>query len=268
MKKRYGKAVLITGASSGIGKTTAKLFSANGYHVYAVSRHCQERKEQNGTGWIEHRRMDVTNGESVKRVIDTIEEIGIVVHCAGIGIGGPAEEVSIDLARAQMETNYLGVLRVNAQVLPKMRKRKKGLVIIMSSIAGRIGIPFQSHYSSSKFALEAYAECLRLELKPYQIGVTLIEPGDTRTAFTANRMIECSKDSDYYSACEKAIKRMEQDEENGKAPETVAKLLLKVIQKRHVPVRKSVGADYKFVLFLQWILPAKWFSKMLEMFYM
>lgn len=140
--------------------------------------------------------------------------------------------------------------------------------MIISSIAGRLGIPFHSHYSSSKFALEAYAECLRLELKAYRIGVTLIEPGDTKTEITARRNTSCGEKSDYYKACMKAVGRMAYDEQNGKNPETVARLILKIAEKKRVPVRKAVGADYKFVLFLQWILPAKWFSRILEMFYL
>lgn len=179
MKNRYGKEVLVTGAGSGLGLACAEAFAASGCHVVGVSRSCKEETRKVGAGSIDTMKMDVNDDESIRRVAETMPRVDIVVHCAGFGIAGAAEDTPIDLARAQMETNYFGVLRVNARVLPKMRAQKSGLVLLISSVAGRIGIPFQSHYSSSKFALEAYCEALRMECAPFGIRASLFEPGDT-----------------------------------------------------------------------------------------
>lgn len=257
MKNRYGKEVLVTGAGSGLGLACAEAFAASGCHVVSVSRSCKEETRKVGAGSIDTMKMDVNDDESIRRVVGTMPRVDIVVHCAGFGIAGAAEDTPIDLARAQMETNYFGVLRVNARVLPKMRAQKSGLVLLISSVAGRIGIPFQSHYSSSKFALEAYCEALRMECAPFGIRASLIEPGDTRTGFTGARSKALDERSPYYEVCRRSVARMEHDEQNGKPPESVSKVALKLAARKNPPVRVAVGLEYKALLFLKRLLPDK-----------
>lgn len=261
------KVILITGGSSGIGLESAKFFARKGYCVYATSRHCREQMKKYGAGYIIFKKMDVTDEESIKRVICSIKVIDVVLHCAGFGIAGAAEEIPIELVKRQMDTNFFGVLRVNAEVLPVMRKQNCGIIIIVSSVAGKVGIPFQSHYSASKFALEGYAEALKLEVKPFHIGVSLIEPGDTKTSFTKKREVWCPKNSVYQVSCERAVGKMAHDEENGKSSETVARLAYQMAQKKKVPMRKAVGMKYKFFCFLQRFLPSHIFLWMLEKYY-
>lgn len=267
MKSLYERTILITGASSGIGYVAAELFAQEGYTVYATSRHCKEEERNVGSGTIISKQMDVTDLHSIQKVVSMIEKIGIVLHCAGFGIAGASEEVPIELVEQQMNTNYLGVLRVNSLVLPKMRKCKSGLVLIVSSIGGRIALPFQSHYSSSKFALEAYAEALRTELMPFNIRVSLIEPGDTATEFTDKRQTWCNDDSPYSLECMKAVNRMIQDEQNGKSPDSVAKVLIRLTRAKRVPIRKVVGIDYKFIILLQKFAPSKWIAWLVRKYY-
>lgn len=206
----------------------------------------------------------------MKAAVDSILQsgpIGIVLHSAGMGIAGAAEDTPDDAIRAQFDVNYFGVLRVNRHVLPAMRAQHNGFVIIMGSVAGRIPIPFQSHYSSSKYALDAYAEALRMELHPFGIPVSLVEPGDTKTGFTQNRQNASPADSPYTHNCESAVARMARDEQNGVQPEKPAKAALQLAQRKRPPVRKTVGLPYKIVMLLRRLLPAGLFEAVLRSIY-
>ena len=160
-------------------------------------------------------------------------------------------------------------MRVLRNVVPVMRRAGKGLIINISSVAGLIPIPFQSMYSASKFALEAMSEALRIELKPFGIKVVIIEPGDTNTGFTDNRVIVkgAGKDSVYYEKFIKSVNTMIKDEKNGPGPETVAKVVIKTAMKKNPPVRIAVGISYKLIAFLKRILPDKFVHFILEKIY-
>lgn len=259
MKVRYGRNVLITGASSGIGRACAELFARNGYYVRAASRRTDEKQELFGEGKIVGIRMDVCDEDSIKAAYDKLESENelpdIIIHCAGMGIGGAAEDTDNAAAHAQMETNYFGVLNVDRRFMPHMREQGTGLVIITSSVAALIAVPFQSHYSSSKAALETYCECLRMESRKYGIRACCIEPGDTKTSFTSARKMTIPEGSAYKADCERSVAKMAKDEQNGKSPDTVAKVALKMAKKKNPPVRSVVGFDYKLLAVLRKLLP-------------
>lgn len=253
---QYSPYVLVTGGSSGIGRAVSENLASTGYTVYATSRHCREETEEfPGGGKIISRRMDVTDPESVQETVAKIPQLGIVVHCAGFGVAGSCEMMPLERARAQMETNYFGVLNVNNVVLPRLRENDKSLCVIIGSVAGFVGIPFQSHYSSSKYALEAYVECLRMEGKAFGLQAALVEPGDTKTEFTQMRTHDEPADSPYLEICERAVGQMAKDEQNGVPASKVAGVVAKVISRKHPPIRKVVGADYTMVYFLKRFLP-------------
>lgn len=272
MKYPYGNKILITGASSGLGLACAEFFANAGYTVWGVSRSSDESTRSCGEGVIHTAKMDVNNDESVKKTIGNIlneeKEIGIVLHCAGFGIAGAAEDTPIEAVKQQMETNYYGVIRVNAAIMPSMRSRKKGLIIVMSSVAGLISIPFQSHYSSTKYALEAYVEALRMESRPYGIRAVLVEPGDTKTAFTASRKMAIPENSVYKQMCEKAVGKMAKDEINGKPPVSAAKTAFKLAQRENPPIRKAVGFDYQILVVMKKFLPARLTEYILHKMYL
>jgi len=260
--KPYGTNIFITGASSGIGLACALLFASHGYQVWGVSRSgiCAEPLPDT----IHLSRMDVTDVGSVETEVTRIwhaakqltgDGIGTVIHCAGFGIGGSAEDTPLEAVRNQFETNYFGVLQVNQCLLPRMRSRGPSLVIILGSVAGRLSIPFQSHYSSTKFALEAYVEALRMEGKPFGIQATILEAGDTKTPFTAQRQMAVPEGSPYRAMAAHAIAKMEHDEQHGYAAETVARKALQIAQKKHPPLRKPVGAGYMLLLLFKRVLP-------------
>ncbi len=250
--------VLVTGASSGIGKATAELFARGGYEVYGVSRSVQKttRKYKRG-GILRLLPMDVTDEESVKKAVKKIGYIDILVLAAGFGIAGTCEEVPVELAKRQMDVNYFGVMRVVSAVLPSMRERMSGKIIIIGSMGGRIAIPMQSHYSSSKYALEAYSDALRLELKPYDIDVTIVEPGDIKTGFSDSRETYIPEGSPYDEMARHAIGVMDRDERNGASPELIAHAVLRVSKSDHPKARVVPGLKYKAISLMLKFFPDK-----------
>lgn len=258
MKNVYGSRVFVTGASSGLGKACAEAFAQNGCDVVGVSRSCAETvTDYPGGGRLTMRRMDVTDDASVDVVAGALDGVDIAVLCAGMGVSGPAEELPMELAYRQMETNYFGVLRVGRAVLPRMREQGRGLFLVIGSIAGRVPIPMQSHYSSSKYALEAYVQAVRMEMMGFGVRACLIEPGDTRTGFTDARQKYCAPGSPYAAVCEKSVAAMEHDERNGKPPASVSDVAMRLAGRRSPPVRVAVGWQYKALMFLLRLLPDK-----------
>jgi len=190
--------------------------------------------------------MDVDDDESVAQgLASSIVEHGrldAVLACAGWGLAGAVEHTSINEAKSQLETNFWGAVRVVQASLPVMRRQGGGRIVLMSSIGGVIGIPFQAFYSASKFAMEGYGEALAYEVAPFDIHVTLVQPGNFRTDFTTNRIEVHSPDDDPYAgAVAKAVGIMAHDEANGAAPEAVAEVVERVLNAKRPPRRISVG---------------------------
>ena len=177
------KVALVTGASSGIGEATAGQLAAAGFRVFGGSRTAAAGR---GTA-VEHVVLDVRDDGSVRdgvgQILRTAGRIDVLVNNAGYLCAGAVEEVSAAEAQAQFETNYFGVARMTAAVLPGMRERRAGHIITISSLTGLAAVPFWGHYSASKFAVEGLMEALRHEVRPFGIGVALVEPGAIRTPF-------------------------------------------------------------------------------------
>ncbi|HHW49043.1 MAG TPA: SDR family oxidoreductase [Clostridiaceae bacterium] len=260
--------VLVTGASSGIGKAIAERLARLGYRVYGTSRKQKplddkSLEKQYGPGFFKLIQLDVCNEESVKNAVEYVLEkegtIDVLVNNAGFGIAGSVEDTSTEEAQKQFDTNFFGVHRMLRHVLPVMRKNRKGTIINISSVAGIFSIPFQSVYSASKYALEALSEALRVEVKPFGIKVVLVEPGDTRTEFTSRRQIvtAAGENSVYKESFERSLNTMVRDEINGPEPDVVAKVVIKILRRKNPPVRVVVGASYKAMVILKRFIPAR-----------
>ena len=273
MSKSNQRVVLITGASSGIGRTCANYLHQKDYRVYGTSRQAhKEVIEASGEGQNPSRSfelipMDVTVDASVERGIETVlsreGRLDVVVNNAGFGLAGAVEDTSLEEAQAQFETNFFGVLRICHAVLPSMRKQQAGYIVNVSSIGGLISIPFQGIYSASKFALEGLTEALRMEVQPYGIRVVLIEPGDFHTDFTTHRRKARAtlQDSVYSERFVKSLGVMEEDETNGPTPERIAYLLERIINTSSPRLRYSVGPLYeKLAILLKKVLPSQYFE--------
>ncbi len=252
------KVVIVTGASSGIGKSCAEYLKQRGHKVYCASR---STEDQLSDGKIS---LDVDNDDSVNRAVQRVFEhagrIDVVINAAGFGIVGAVEDTAIAEAKTQFETNFFGVVRVCKAVLPVMREQGSGLIINISSIAGLVSLPFQAFYSASKFALEGMTEGLRMEVAPFGVRIVLVEPGDFRTQFTANRKQtrEATNNSGYRERYNKALAVFEKEEAHGDDPVDIARLVSRIIDSKSPRLRYSVGpAGERIVPGLKQILPHK-----------
>ena len=254
-RNRYGKNVFVTGASSGIGQACARMFAENGCNVMGVSRNTEEKTESfPGGGSLTLKRLDVTDEAAVKEFVDDLPGVDIAVLCAGMGVAGPAETTASELTRRQMEVNYFGTLNAAQPCLTRMREQHRGLLVVIGSIAGRVSIPMQSQYSASKYALEAFTDAVRMEMKQYGVRACIIEPGDTKTGFTTAREI-WDDASSYRGVLNKSVEKMSADEQSGKSPATVANIALALAGRKNPPARVAVGLDYKALMFLLRLMP-------------
>lgn len=255
-KNLYGRNIFVTGASSGIGQACALMFAENGCDVTGVSRNTEEKTERfPGGGSLTLKRLDVTDEEAAREFVEKLPGIDIAILCAGMGVAGPAETTASELTRKQMEVNYFGTLNAAQPCLTRMRRQKRGLLIVIGSIAGRVSIPMQSQYSASKYALEAFTDAVRMEMKRYGVRASIIEPGDTKTGFTAARETQDADKSNYGNVLQKSVAKMASDEQNGRPPESVAKIALALAGKKNPPARVPVGIEYKTLMQLLRIMP-------------
>jgi len=241
------KVVLITGASSGIGQACALHLARRGYQVFGTSRRPQPGADEP----FEMIPMDVTDDESVRQGVATVlaraGRLHAVVNNAGFGFGGAVEDTSNDEAREMFETNFFGMLRVCRAVLPHLREQRAGTIVNVSSLGGLFAQPFVGLYCATKFAMEGATEALRMEVRPFGIRVVMIEPGDTRTGFTANRRrTQASQGSSPYADnMQRCLAVIEHDEHAGISPEAVARLLERILRSRSPRLRYPVASAFQ-----------------------
>ena len=260
--------ILITGITSGFGRAMAAQLNSDGHKVYGTYRH-----DSDPVPGVTYIRADVRDEDSLKvavnRVIEAEGRIDTLISNAGMGIGGPLEFTSIEDAQRQMDVNFMGMVRLINQVIPIMRSQQHGRIICISSIGGLMGLPYQGMYSASKFAIEGYCEALRLEVHQFGIHVTVINPGDFSTGFTAQR---CKVDNPEalaaYPGYAKSMESIEHDENSGLQPNRLARRISKIVRKKH-PANRYIIATLvqKASVLLKAILPAKWFDKILGSYY-
>jgi len=272
MRYPYGKNMFLTGGSSGIGLAAAELFASKGYTVYSASRSpAAGARSFPGGGEIRPVALDVRDARSVDAAAEAVlakADIGILVHCAGVGIACAGEEYAQGEVEDLIGTNLYGVMRVNSRFLPHMRGRGKGLCVIVGSVAGVFPIPYQSHYCASKAALDIYGAALRMELRGFGVRVSLVLPGDTSTGFTGARRYVTDESSPFHGACLRAVRRMERDEISGRPPESAARAIFGLSMRGNPPARKVVGLDYKLLVFLRRLLPDRFVEFALRAVYM
>ena len=249
------KVAIVTGSSSGIGRETALLLAKNGYITFATARNLDKAadlKKISENEKIDLRlvELDVTKDESVNSSIDSIlretGRIDILINNAGYGLIGAFEDSSIEEVKNQYETNFFGVIRTTQSVLPTMRKQKSGMIVNISSGAGRFGFPTGSAYVSTKFALEGLSESMRYELEPFGIRIIIIEPGVITTNFVKSTVIT-KKATDPNSPYIQLMKTMETNFDkmiiNGSTPEYVAHIIFDAIRDENPKLRYLAGKD-------------------------
>ncbi len=265
-----GKVALVTGATSGLGAEIAASLSTAGYRVFGASRR-GAAKNGNAHGTVSYLSMDVRDEASIQaavaEILSTAGSIDLLIANAGMGIAGSVEDTGLPDMKEQMDVNFFGTVRTIKAVLPSMREKMSGKILVIGSIAGRIGLPFQAFYSSSKFALEGLVESLRYEVAPFGIQVCIIEPGDTKTGFTAARHKSASSAA-YASSFDSVVKIYEHDEMKGADPRSVARTVCLVASRSQLPVRVSIGPFIqRLAAFLKRLIPARLFERLYAMFY-
>ncbi len=253
------KVIVITGATSGIGLATAKLFLSQGYTVYGVARRPYAGND------FKCYSADICDYEAMQSVFEDIYanegRIDILINNAGIGVAGAVEELSPENVKKQIDVNLTATCVLCGKIIAFM-KPTGGKIINISSVGGIMPLPYQSLYSASKSAVEVFSRALANEVKPYKIKVSAVLPGDTKTGFTAARI--CQGEN---AAAQKSIAKMAHDEQNGKSPEAVAKVIIRVAKKKRPPLRVSVGAISKIEVFLSRLLSVKLLNKILYKMY-
>jgi len=263
------KTVWVTGASSGLGLHTAAALKEDGWRVVAGARSFEDGE----TEGIFRLKLDVTDEESIKRFCDRAGEIAppdALVQCAGMLVLGSCEETGTGEFHRVMDTNFLGMVRVNQAVLPLMRSRGGGKIVLFSSINGLMGIPFQSAYTASKHAIEGYAECLAMEAEPFGIQVMLVEPGDHRSGSEKYRphAAAMNEASPYAGAYESAVAQIAHDEQNGSDPDALGRKIARTLDRKRIPFRKRIASpDQHLAVYIHRLLPAKLNAAILRTYY-
>jgi NAD(P)-dependent dehydrogenase (short-subunit alcohol dehydrogenase family) len=241
------KIILITGASSGMGKYTLGELAKDGHIVYGTYRDEKEAEVITGLGGIPiHMEMteEATLEAGVKKVIDEQGHVDVLWNNAGFGLYGPMEEIPMDKARFQFEVNLFGLARLTQFVLPHMRKENKGLIINTSSMGGKIYFPLGAWYHASKHALEGWSDCMRLDLKEFNIDVVVLEPGLIDTGFASgvqNHFPEGSDTGPYKNLVGKMMNDDAMESMKGSNPRVISDTIKKIIAARNPKPRYLVG---------------------------
>jgi NAD(P)-dependent dehydrogenase (short-subunit alcohol dehydrogenase family) len=256
--------VLITGASSGIGKATALLFQKRGWNVVATMRSLEKSSDLQGLDRLICVRLDVTQPATIETAIaQAFEQFGavdVVVNNAGYGLMGPFESCSLDKIRSQFETNVFGLMAVSQAVLPHFRTQRSGTLINISSIGGRLTVPLYSLYHSTKWAIEGFSESLQYELASFNIRVKVVEPGPIKTDFydrSADR--DLNVDPDYQAFYDRVMPKMDNAGASGSPPEAVAEVIFRAATDSSDRLRYAAGKSTGFLLALRKLLPESWF---------
>lgn len=263
------KVVLVTGASSGIGKSIASYLKDRNYTVYGTSRN----PDKNSDSLIQLVAMDVQSQQSIDQAIDYViaqeSRIDVLINNAGVGITGPMEETPIDAVKNAMDTNFYGPLRVLQAVLPHMRKAASGRVINITSIAGYMGLPYRGIYSATKGALEIATEAYRMECAHLNIHFSNVAPGDFATNIAASRFhAPVVAGSDYEQGYAHTLQLINDHVDDGNDPIQVAQKIHAVLQENSPGIHYKVGSFMqKFSIILKRFLPEKTYENMLKKHY-
>ena len=261
--------VLVTGASSGLGKSIATHLHTLGYKVFGTSRSPQNYPDFPYPLLA----LDISSQASVDlffaELQNQTQRIDVLVNNAGVGITGPVEEVNLDALRAHFDTNFFGPLAVTQQVLPLMRSTKQGKIINITSIGASMGLPFRGGYSASKGALHIITEALRMEVAQFGIEVCTLAPGDYATDIASRRYYEPNKKgSPYETLYQESLATMDEHVDEGNDPQEIALAIAKLIQQKHFKPHYAVGPFMqKLSLVLKRILPQKAFERLLKNHY-
>lgn len=260
------KTILITGASTGIGKETAVFFAEKGWNVAATMRITEKGTELLKYPNLRTFPLDVMNDESIKQAIDntisTFGGIDVLLNNAGYALVGAFEAMTKEQVKKQFDTNVFGVMNVTRAILPYFREKKNGTIINTTSMGGLITFPLYSVYHGTKWALEGFMESLQFELKKFNIKIKNIEPGAIKTEFENAIDFVSNKDYDNYSR--QTHSNMLDTYKTAPTAKVVARKMWKAANDNSFRLRYVVGGQGRLLLFMRWLLPLSWFTKMVS----
>ncbi|MBN2224110.1 MAG: SDR family oxidoreductase [Deltaproteobacteria bacterium] len=266
------KKILVTGASRGIGKAIALMLADKGHSVVGTSRFINKLPAPlKNHPFLQFVEMDVNDPSSVKKGVEAavgiLGGIDVLVNNAGISHIGPFEEMPEDQGRAIMETDFFGAAAVIRAVLPHMRAARSGLIVNVTSLAGQIGVPYQTYYCASKFALEGLSEALRLELYSQNIRVAIVEPGDIKTDIGDHRLLCDAAIPEYRPGFTAACEAIDHSMGRAGPPEDVARVVLDVVNARNPRVRYIAGKGAASTALLMRLLPKRLVERLVRRHY-
>lgn len=264
------KTVLITGASTGIGLATAKLFQQQGWNVVATMRSPQKDTELSNLANVLCLALDVTQVETIHSAIDrAIAQFGtidVVVNNAGYALIGAFEACDMADIRGQFETNVFGLMEVSRAILPHFRLRKQGILVNVASIGGRTAFPIYSPYHATKWAIEGFSESLQYELRQFNIKVKIIEPGAIKTDFYS-RSIRVAKQAGltaYDDYVQRTLPQLDRAGAEGSPPEVTAQVIYQAATDGSWKLRYPAGGNAGLLLGLRKLLPDAWFTALMR----
>lgn len=267
------KTVLITGASTGIGRETAKYFQQNGWNVAATMRSPEKEKELTQLQNVICPKLDITDEESIalalETTIDKFGAIDVIVNNAGYSLTGVFEAATTEQLQHQYDVNVFGVMNAVRAILPYFREKKAGTIVNVSSIGGKMTLPLYSMYQSTKWAVSGFSEALQFELRPFNIKVKIIEPGAVVTDFYDRSMTHTKKEglTDYDEYTQKIHAVNDKFVSKGNHPLKTAKVIFKAATSNNWKLYYPSGGDAKTYLFFRKFLPVNWFNSTLRMVY-
>lgn len=274
--KKPTKVILITGASAGIGKTTARMLNQQGWTVYAAARRLEAMGDLANLG-IKTQPLDITEPQQCQQLVETIianeGRIDALVNNAGYGSYGPLEMVADTEARRQFDVNIFGLMHLTRLVIPHMREQHAGRIINISSIGGRLTAPMGGWYHATKFALEALSDTLRAELRPFGIAVSVIQPGNISSEWAdiaADHLGKAASDNPYQQQIQAMSTSLKQGTKESKGllatapPEVIGKLVIRIIKAQRPKTRYAAPFHAKLFLFLRWLLSDRIFDRIME----
>lgn len=263
------KVILVTGASSGMGRESAIKLAEMGHKVYAAARRVEKMEDLKKLGIIPIR-LDVSKEEenikAINLIIDNENRIDVLINNAGFGLYGTVEETSMERARYQFEVNLFGLASLTRAAIPHMRRNKAGRIINISSMGGRIYTPLGAWYHATKHAVEGWSDCLRLELKQFGIDVVVIEPGIIKTNFVAvaSNGLEIDKSSPYISLLKPYAEMIKKPNDiKGTDPSVLGSVIAKAATLNRVKTRYAKGMMAKSLMFMRKYLGDKIFDRII-----
>ncbi|PJZ44933.1 SDR family NAD(P)-dependent oxidoreductase [Leptospira brenneri] len=244
--------ILVTGASSGIGRLVASQLHKEGHSVIGTSRYPEKYRSELPYPLLE---LDLSSDSSIgsfgKRLFQQIGHLDVLINNAGFLVKGLAEETSVTLGKEQFETNFWGTVKVTNEILPYLRAKRKGKIITIGSFLGRISLPSVAYYSASKHSLEGYFKSLRFELNEFNIHVSMVEPMSFKTNIGESSISSEGNIPDYDSVRKKVAGFSKAEFANSPSPEPVIQTVLKLVNKKNPGFHYPVGKGARLILFLQ-----------------